>query len=337
MIPYFFSCDWGTTSFRLRRVDAADGHILDERREAVGVKVLSSKCAAGDALAREAAFACFLRERLMSMMGHETKALDGVSVVVSGMASSSVGWRELPYAILPFGLDGSNLRHETFPLDLNGRVSALVHLISGARSESEIMRGEETELLGLFDLARHARIAEDGMVVLPGTHSKHIRVHDRRVCDIHTFMSGELFEVLAAHSLLRPSVQVDGDATSSSLTEASSAGAFVTGVQTADAAGLARGLFQTRTRTVLHGVPPSVNRWFLSGLIIGSELVGFRDSKEEFPILLAAPEALSPPYRLAFETLGLAARLAVAPPEEMALSSVRGHLQFVRRLPKPGL
>src|SRR5262245_56954371 len=216
----FFSCDWGTSSFRLRRVNAATGNVIDERREVSGAKALFSSCAPGDTKAREDAFANFLHEQLRRMAANDVASLDGASVIISGMASSSVGWRELPYAHVPVGLDGSSLAQDSFALDVGGKRRMRIHLISGVCAESDMMRGEETEILGLFSGGRQARIAEDGIVVLPGTHSKHVRLRHRQITGFRTYMTGELFDVLSAHSLLRASVQPTDGAPSITLLKA---------------------------------------------------------------------------------------------------------------------
>jgi 2-dehydro-3-deoxygalactonokinase len=331
----FFSCDWGTTSFRLRRVNAATGNVMDERREVSGAKVLFSSCAPGDTTAREEAFANFLRERLCLMAGNDVASLDGTPVIISGMASSSVGWRELPYAHLPVDLDGSSLTQDSFELDVGDNRRMRIHLISGVCAESDMMRGEETEILGLFSGGRQARIAEDGIAVLPGTHSKHVRLRHRQITGFRTYMTGELFDVLSAHSLLRASVQPTDGAPSITLLEPAAHEAFVAGVRASSFSGLAGRLFQTRVRTVLQKVPPTVNRWFLSGLLIGSELVELRAQEPDVPVLLAASEPLNVAYRAAFEILGVGDKLSVVPPEEMSLASVRGHHALLRRCSKP--
>jgi 2-dehydro-3-deoxygalactonokinase len=212
-----------------------------------------------------------------------------------------------------------------------------IHLISGVRAETDVMRGEETEILGVFADGRHTRIAENGIVVLPGTHSKHVRLQNRQLTGFRTYITGELFDVLSAHSLLRASVQPTDGSSYASLSEPASRDAFTTGVQDASASGLSRSLFQTRVRTVLQNVSPAVNHWFLSGLLIGSEAVDLLACESHEPILLAAAEPLSTAYRLAFETLGLSDRLLVVPPEEMSLASVRGHRALLRRCSKPDL
>ena len=63
----FLSCDWGTTSFRLRWVSGADGSVLREIREPVGVRGLYEEAmrqGAGSHEARGEVFAGFLGRKL---------------------------------------------------------------------------------------------------------------------------------------------------------------------------------------------------------------------------------------------------------------------------------
>jgi 2-dehydro-3-deoxygalactonokinase len=334
MLSEFFSCDWGTTSFRLRRVDGKSGRALEQRREPAGVRTLFNQAPSNDTAAREHLFAEFLRTQLLLLAGGRHAALDGVAVVVSGMASSSVGWRELPYARAPVGLDGAGIVHELIHLSLDQRAEARVHLISGVRTESDILRGEEIEILGLFSNGAYPDIAEDGLVILPGTHSKHVRLEHRQIVAFQTYLTGELFDALSAHTLLRASVQAPENGPGAPWSDPTAQKAFADGVQSAVEPGLAASLFQTRVRTVLHAVSPAVNRWFLSGLVIGSELVDLVDSDFEGPILLAAAEPVAAAYQGALEKLGLASRLTHVPPEQVALASVQGHQVLLQWLSK---
>jgi 2-dehydro-3-deoxygalactonokinase len=322
-MTHFFSCDWGTTSFRLRRVNALTGEVLAQRQESSGVRTLAARCAAGHTA--DNVFADFLREQLRLLAGEKSASLDGASVIISGMASSSVGWRELPYARVPWPLDGSGIVQDAFVLTVDACSRARVHLLSGVRTEADIMRGEEAEILGIFADGRHAQVAEDGIVTLPGTHSKHVRLQGRQITGFHTFMTGELFDVLSAHSLLQASVQTGDSLAAATLSQPASRDAFAAGVREASDCGLPAGLFQTRARTVLQRVPPAVNRWFLSGLLVGAEVADLVARESDVPVLLAAAEPLHAAYLLAFDMLGLTKKLTLVPPAEMALASVRGH------------
>jgi 2-dehydro-3-deoxygalactonokinase len=326
---HFFSCDWGTSSFRLRLVSLTRPEIVEELREDCGVKGIQIEL--GDAPGRHEyarAFAGFLHGRL-EVLGRRRGIADisQVPVIISGMASSSVGWRELPYATMPFPLDGSRAVVERVAEnDLAGHAMR-VWLISGVRTASDIMRGEETEIMGLaaggFDLD------EPSVMILPGSHAKHVWSQKREITGFQTCMTGELCDVLARHSLLRVSVRwpLEGEVGSPDATAA-----FAQGVEHARAQGLTRGLFRVRTRTVLDGVDPGLNGWFLSGLLIGDELIGLLEDSRDRRILLAGSVRFSGPYELALRALGVASRVEVIPPGTIEQATTRAHAVILGRV-----
>jgi hypothetical protein len=59
------------------------------------------------------------------------------------------------------------------------------------------MRGEETQILGALSLAPD--LEKNSMVILPGTHSKWVSMHESRIMDFATYMTGELFCLLFSH------------------------------------------------------------------------------------------------------------------------------------------
>jgi 2-dehydro-3-deoxygalactonokinase len=218
----------------------------------------------------------------------------GLPVMVSGMASSSIGWRELPYALLPFSLEGSSV--------VGQWVESGVYLISGVRGENDMMRGEETQALGWAEQVCDV-LPLRATLVLPGTHSKHLHLESGVLTAITTFMTGELFEMLRTQSMLRHSMDL------AAVGEPEGAmhwDAFREGVASSARAGLAANLFQVRTRQVLRGCSGASNRSFLSGLLIGSELRSLEAG--ESPIILAAGEALREAYTMAATECGLSPR-----------------------------
>ena len=82
-------------------------------------------------------------------------------------------------------------------------------LISGACTDTDVMRGEETQAVGAFQLPEVAEFSAGSLVILPGTHSKHLTIAGGQIQDFRTSMTGELFDVLARHSVLRHSVAAD--------------------------------------------------------------------------------------------------------------------------------
>lgn len=326
MNEFFINCDWGTSNFRARAVRLGGMEIVAEFRTEDGVARLA---ALRGSYARSDLFQGVLSRGLKQLQAAIGEPLAAAPVLISGMASSSIGWRELPYAPVPFSLHGADLVWQE--LKPAGMDRQRVVLISGARTESDVMRGEETQALGVFQLPVAKPFTDRSILVLPGTHAKHLQVAAGRVVGFQTFMTGELFEVLSQHSILRHSI--DPNEPTSEVLEGKSREAFRAGVGQARDLPLSAALFRVRTRQVLWGLPADTNRAFLSGVLIGSELAYLLQAEwSDRPILLGAAGALQSPYCLAFETLGLRERLTSIPPSDVERLSALGQQVLLAHL-----
>ena len=116
------------------------------------------------------------------------------------MASANIGMCELAYAEMPLQSDGSNLLWKEIFLAPKQQLL----LISGAKGKNGMMRGEEIQAIGLADQLENSG---GGILILPGTHSKHLRYENKAFTDLKTFMTGELFAVLCKHSILENNVK----------------------------------------------------------------------------------------------------------------------------------
>ncbi len=241
-------------------------------------------------------------------------------IVISGMASSSIGWQELPYAALPLPLDGRRLVWRALdPLEPGG---GPVLLISGLASGDDVMRGEETEVLGAARLLAGRPIAGEGIVLLPGTHSKHVHLSGGAIVGFRTFITGELFDVLANHSVLRHSVVLNAAAEPAS---PKTSAAFDVGVRLGAGEPLPAALFQVRSRSLLAGYAAAECRALLSGMLIAAELAALEQPAwARLPVALAAPAETSASYARAAELLGWKARLTVLAPADVARLAVVG-------------
>jgi 2-dehydro-3-deoxygalactonokinase len=305
----FYSCDWGTTHFRLRLV-GPDGVVRGEVANAEGVKAIAGRTPLPE---REAAFAAVLRAARAQLGGAPAP------VVVSGMAGSRLGWRELPYAPLPLALDRPQWLATTLRIDDDE-----VHLLSGCATDSDVMRGEETELVGLSRGPSWPTGETDCLVVLPGTHSKHVVVRERAVVSFTTFLTGEAYALLVRQSTLAaPDADEPDEA------------AFTRGVETVRRLGLAAALFQARSQVLLGHLEARQGGSFLSGLLIGAELATTLDRLPTTPMVVAAGPALARPYARALEVLG-AANFRFLSPDDVALAVVRGQREFLRQRPTAG-
>ena len=282
----FLSCDWGTSHFRLKRV--LGGKVVAQFQDENGCKRLHQ--AAGAAAERRAAlFEKQLLAALDQLVAPDHSPTAPLPLIISGMASSTIGWLELPYAEAPIPLNGSKLKTEILSWNKPTCVGD-TYLVSGVSTATDIMRGEETEAAGLLSFVKMQPASL--VLLLPGTHSKHLYVSAGVLRDFKTYMTGELYAVLSEHSVLAASVARPPEFC---------ADPFFAGLNAALQQGLAASLFHTRTRQVITKKSREENAWFLSGLLIGSELKDLIRTDAE--ILLGGALALRDLYGKALQHL----------------------------------
>jgi 2-dehydro-3-deoxygalactonokinase len=342
MAAFFVNCDWGTTHFRLRAVRADEVELAAEIESDQGVARIAES---GPASARGERFRGVLRDGLRQLGDRLGQPLGLAPVLISGMAGSSIGWHEVPYAALPLSLDGSGFVCHDLGF-LEGNSGPRVILISGASSRSDVMRGEETQVLGLFQLPAMRELARRSLVIMPGTHSKHLRVESGRIQNFWTCMTGELFDVLGRHSILQYSVG-EGEKRScepgaqnpggDNLDVGGPVGGhladFRSGVEIGAAQPLSAALFRVRTRQLLDQLPAAGNRAFLSGVLIGHELTSLTAHQvADWPIVLCAVPPLDGLYAVALDAAGFARDLTIVPPSDVDRLSALGQAILARHL-----
>ena len=237
--------DWGTTSFRAWAC-ASDGTVLSERRAPEGLTGVVD----GD-------FGGVLTRHLAAMA-----VADDVPAVLCGMVGSRTGWVEAAYLSVPTRLD--DLANRATPVPNAGRP---VHILPGLAQRGDapdVMRGEETQLLGVV-----ADGFDSGLVCMPGTHSKWVKLDGGAVSGFSTFMTGELFQLLRTGSILRQAVE---GAEPPQADTAGFAEGFARGFR--HPAEATNALFRLRAGWLLDGAAPSRQAAQLSGLLIGLEFAG---------------------------------------------------------------
>lgn len=280
----FLSCDWGTTSFRLRLVRIGDGEVLAETRTGKGIATINNEWLnSGKAASQRISF---YQQQLSSAIGELRTATAGLPIIISGMASSSIGMSELPYGDIPYSLNKDNLLINKIPANENFPHDTV--LVSGLKTSNDVMRGEETMLLGC-DLSDK----EDWLVIFPGTHSKHAAIIKGSLINFRTYMTGEVFDLLTTKSLLSRSVSL-GEVEPGS-------NSFSRGVKEGREGNLLNSIFHVRTRQLLANTKPAENYHYLSGLVIGYELSGMQQTGQN--IMLVCSSRLGVLYRQALELI----------------------------------
>jgi len=280
---FFISCDWGTTNFRMRLVETSTLKIIKTIKTDQGVKSLYNTYLEQNAQTQTQFFATYLEKQIQQLPTEHRNHL----VIVTGMASSTIGLQELAYAKMPFHQSGAGLNWKM--LVMESGINVL--LISGVQTETGMMRGEETQALGIGELLK---ATGDGILLLPGTHSKHITYEKGSFTSLKSFMTGELFEVLSKKSILASSV-----AASEWSNDAEKA--FKDGLMHSLNTELTAGLLMVRTNDVVRSYTNTYNYYFLSGLLIGDELAYLQKTKAK--VFLAASKPIFNFYKTALEVL----------------------------------
>ncbi|WP_161887928.1 2-dehydro-3-deoxygalactonokinase [Pontibacter russatus] len=311
---HFLSCDWGTSSFRLRLVRTENAEIIAAKKSSKGISATFNSLSErekNDPEERLLFYLRLIREAIYEIEQEHALSLAGVPLVISGMASSSIGMAELPYKSLPFSVDGKGIGAAFF--EARTAFAHPVLLISGVRSEDDVMRGEETQLVGAV-LDKEAA----GLYIFPGTHSKHIWVKDRQVTDFQTYMTGEIFDLLCRESILKGGIERNED-----LHHPGCLDRFIEGVRDAKGANLLHTAFRVRTNALFGKLSKKENFHYLSGLLLGAELESL-SSVVEGPVYVCSEPGLSFSYGTALEVLGIKHAAHVRAEEAV----VRGQLKI---------
>ncbi|MBW9115973.1 2-dehydro-3-deoxygalactonokinase [Rhizobium cauense] len=277
--PAYVAVDWGTSSFRLWLI-GKDNSILGESRSNEGMTT-----------AAKTGFAEVLASHL-----EKVNAPAHLPVIVCGMAGAKQGWVEAGYIDVPASL--SSILTGAVPVPGQSRdVRILPGLAQRDETRPDVMRGEETQLLGALGPASTGSQA----VCMPGTHSKWVHVEDGLVTGFSSFMTGELFDAISKHTILSHAVAGAEQAPSDDA-------AFASAVRQAyDHPALATNLFFTaRSGQLLHGLTAAGAQARISGTLIGLEIAGaLADTGTGANVTLVAAGRLQGLYEAAFRALSL--------------------------------
>lgn len=211
-------------------------------------------------------------------------------VLACGMVGSRQGWFEAPYRATP-----------CTPMDVGQMVRVpvrdpriKVQIVPGLKQmkPADVMRGEETQIAGALALDP----AFDGAMCLPGTHSKWVQISAGEVVSFQTYLTGEMFALLSAQSVLRHGMAATGW----------DEDAFDLGVANGMARPerLAAHLFRLRAEGLIADLGPDAARAQLSGLLIGAELAAARPYWLGARVVLVGSPELTALYARALAAMG---------------------------------
>ena len=270
----WIAADWGTTHMRAWAIGEED-KVLAFRESNEGMKDLQQN-----------EFEPVLLRLIESWLDN-TKI---TTVMACGMVGAKQGWVETPYLKTPcVPIDNNQL---TTANTLDKRI--IVHLVPGVMQNhpADIMRGEETQIAGFINKNQDF----NGVVCLPGTHSKWVNINEGQITSFKTFMTGELFGVITNHTLIRHSTSIKGWIQES----------FEDGIHEGfnNPGLIASNLFSLRAESIVNNLGRDQARSTLSGLLLGVELNGAQIYWKNNDVTLIGSELLSNNYNQGLKVLG---------------------------------
>ena len=271
----WIAVDWGTSNLRVWMMD----------HDGVAFASASSNKGMGSLAPQE------FEAALLELIEPHLHADCVTPVICAGMVGAREGWIEAPYVATPCAPPNGN--DGVAPVVNDPRIS--VHILPGVKqvASPDVMRGEETQIAGA--LSRNPDF--DGILCLPGTHTKWVHISAGEIVSFKTFMTGELFALLSEQSVLRHSV------TDETLDPKAFLDAVADTMSQPHA--FASKLFGLRAAGLVGGAQPQHARARLSGMLVGLELGAARPYwlGQQVAILGAGP--VGELYRVGLEEQGV--------------------------------
>jgi len=269
----WIAVDWGTTNVRTW-VFGASGELIAEHVSDKGMGSLTPDR---------------FETALIDLVDDHLRPDATTTVICCGMVGARQGWIEAAYAQAP--CPPPDVAHATIAPTTDPRLAVRILPGVSQAKPADVMRGEETQIAGL--LAHDPQF--DGVLCLPGTHTKWVRISAGEIVSFQTFMTGELYSLLSTQSVLRHSVGDGWDADT-----------FTAAIDDAIARpqSLGTNLFNLRAEGLLNNMSPAVAKARLSGLLVGLELAGARPYWLGQRVALIGAPALMDHYERALTAQG---------------------------------
>lgn len=252
--------DSGTTSTRVWLVE--DGRIREGGTARAGARDSVSGGKPDDLLAHV--------RRLAQDVLARGRASTVDATMAFGMITSELGLEEVAHLAAPVG--PADIAAAIVERSYGDSLPSPVYMVPGVRcdgrvpEESDVMRGEETEVVGLL---AGRTVAPPLLYISTGSHSKFVYVdHDGRIAWSMTTLSGELIWALHRETILSDLLQPDGSIVDTAALEE--------GARVAARLGLTRALFTARLMNRLRGASPAACSDFVHGAVGGQDLVALR-------------------------------------------------------------
>ncbi|MBQ4087122.1 MAG: 2-dehydro-3-deoxygalactonokinase [Clostridia bacterium] len=279
----YITIDGGTTNTRVGLV--LDGNLI----ETVKIPVGAMKSIGGNGALKDG-----IRQAIESLLAkHGASETDIAKILASGMITCEFGLCNLPHITAPAGISElHDSMHETVIEDISSIPIVFIRGVKtvGSLNETDMMRGEETELMGLLSYA-----AGDTLFVLPGSHSKLIEMENGKITAFSTMLTGEMIAALSGNTILKDAVDLSVSETDAEfLTE---------GYRQAEKCGINQALFRVRILKNLFGADSVKTYSFFLGAVLQGEIASILSAKPE-TVMLGGKQQLRDAMKTLLDAFG---------------------------------
>lgn len=194
----YITVDGGTTNTRVALV--IDNKVIETQKISIGSK---------DCITSNEPLKTQIKASIENLLKNNSlTSFDIYAVLASGMITCEYGLYEVKHLFAPVGINELNLGMQKKEIpeicDIPFFFIPGVRINSEIPAEADMMRGEETEIMGLVD-----EFGADCVYVLPGSHSKLIVLDDeKRILSFKTMMTGEMISALSKNTILNGTVDL---------------------------------------------------------------------------------------------------------------------------------
>ena len=307
-MEYYIALDGGTSNTRLRLI--SDEGVVSVKKLPIG---------AGSAGGREkwCAAICDAAHSLLEENGLKREEIR--AMIGAGMITSEYGLCPLTHLAAPAGiaeLAAGMKEVEIAGLEIPCFFIPGVKQVGDHAEGSDMMRGEEAEVIGLLPYA-----GRDAVYVLPGTHAKHVFVDgEGRISSFKTFMTGEMIGAIAGGTILRDAVDLS--------VEDFDRDALIRGCDFAAQEGMLAALFKVRIMKNLFAADKKACYSFFLGALLSDEIRSLRKYGKKCVLVAGKPS-----LRFATEFLlrhGSAAELVTCPEVAIENASAMGVIEIYK-------
>ena len=251
-MAFYITVDGGTTNTRVSLIK--DGECVGTKKYPIGARAGIDGTDAQKGVIREA-----ITELLSAATLDEC---DVTCILASGMITSEHGLINLPHIQTPAGVNELHAAmHECMLEDISKIPFVFIRgvkSVSSELSEYDVMRGEETELIGLAPKA-------ECVYILPGSHSKIIYTDESaRIKSFYTMLSGEMIAALSSGTILKDAVDLSVAETDEDF--------LMRGYNYATKEGLGEALFKVRILKNFFSATPVELYSFFVGAVLSGEI-----------------------------------------------------------------